>query len=265
MPLGLLKYGLRRSYPVSRDIPAARELKPAYDVVIIGAGGHGLSTAYHLARHHGITNVCVLDKGYLGGGNTARNTAVIRSNYITPESVRFYKEVGRSLSKAWRTSSTTIMMYSQRGQLTLAHSDATDPHVPPCAPRSASMVGTGIEMVDLQQIARDRAHASRWTRRHACRFWPACGTPDGGTGPPRRGCLGLRGKRAAELRRRAAPAYRGHRAEDREGQNCHGRDQSWDRDRAGHVDPGGRRHVVGDRGDGRHQTADHAASRCRPW
>ena len=67
-------------------------LRPAYDVVIIGAGGHGLAAAYYLARDHGIRNVAVLDKGYLGGGNTGRNTTIIRSNYLTPEGVKFYDE-----------------------------------------------------------------------------------------------------------------------------------------------------------------------------
>ncbi|MCP2937838.1 FAD-binding oxidoreductase, partial [Salmonella enterica subsp. enterica serovar Typhimurium] len=57
---------------------------------IIGGGGHGLSSAYYLARDHGITNVAVLEKGYIGGGNTGRNTTIIRSNYLTPEGVKFY-------------------------------------------------------------------------------------------------------------------------------------------------------------------------------
>ena len=64
MALGLLKYALSSRYPARPDFPATPELKPSYDVAIIGGGGHGLSTAYHLARHHGITNVCVLEKGY---------------------------------------------------------------------------------------------------------------------------------------------------------------------------------------------------------
>ncbi len=67
-------------------------LKPAYDAVIIGGGGHGLAAAYYLARDHGMTNVAVLEKGYLGGGNTGRNTTIIRSNYLTPEGVAFYDE-----------------------------------------------------------------------------------------------------------------------------------------------------------------------------
>ncbi len=71
-------------------------LKPAYDVVIIGAGGHGLSSAYYLARDHGIRNVAVIEKGYIGGGNTGRNTTIIRSNYLTPEGVQFYDESVKS-------------------------------------------------------------------------------------------------------------------------------------------------------------------------
>ncbi len=67
-------------------------LKAGYDVVIIGAGGHGLAAAYYLAKDHGIRNVAVLEKGYLGGGNTGRNTTIIRSNYLTPEGVKFYDE-----------------------------------------------------------------------------------------------------------------------------------------------------------------------------
>ncbi len=59
---------------------------------MIGGGGHGLATAYYLARDHGITDVAVLEQGYLGGGNTGRNTAIVRSNYLTPEGVRFYEE-----------------------------------------------------------------------------------------------------------------------------------------------------------------------------
>ena len=92
MPFGLLKYGLRLRRSPHRVLPPQPELKPSYDVVIIGGGGHGLAAAYYLANDWGITNVAVLEKGYLAGGNTARNTAIIRSNYLTPEGVRFYDE-----------------------------------------------------------------------------------------------------------------------------------------------------------------------------
>src|SRR4051794_31511081 len=66
------------------------EPKPAYDVAIIGGGGHGLATAYYLAKNHGVRNIAVLEKGWIGGGNTGRNTTVVRSNYLFPESARFY-------------------------------------------------------------------------------------------------------------------------------------------------------------------------------
>ncbi len=65
--------------------------RPDYDVVIIGGGGHGLATAYYLAKEHGITNVAVLEKGWLGGGNTGRNTTVVRSNYLWDESAHLYE------------------------------------------------------------------------------------------------------------------------------------------------------------------------------
>ena len=98
-------------------------LKAAYDVVIIGAGGHGLASAYYLARDHGIRNVAVLEKGYIGGGNTGRNTTIIRSNYLTPEGVRFYDESVR----LWQDLGEDFdlnLFYSTRGHYTLAHTDS---------------------------------------------------------------------------------------------------------------------------------------------
>ena len=123
MPFGLLKYGLGRRYPARRYLPAATELKGSYDVVIVGAGGHGLAAAYYLARDHGITNVAVLDKGYVGGGNTGRNTAIVRSNYLTPEGVRFYDESCKLFQDLSGELDLNIL-YSERGHLTLAHTDA---------------------------------------------------------------------------------------------------------------------------------------------
>jgi len=102
----------------------AHELKKSYDVVIIGAGVHGLATAYYLASNHGITNVAVIDKSYMGGGGSGRNTAIVRSNYLTPEGVRFYD---RSV-KLYEDLSVDLnynVMFSQRGHLTLAHNDAS--------------------------------------------------------------------------------------------------------------------------------------------
>jgi sarcosine oxidase subunit beta len=123
MPFSLLKYGLRRRYPARRDLPPATDLKPSYDVVIIGGGGHGLAAAYYLAKDWGITDVAVLERGYLAGGNTARNTAIIRSNYLTPEGVRFYDESVRLYQELANDFDYNIL-YSERGHFTLAHTDA---------------------------------------------------------------------------------------------------------------------------------------------
>ncbi len=94
--------------------------KAEYDVIIIGAGGHGLATAYYLAKEHGVTNVAVLEKGWLGGGNTGRNTTIIRSNYLYDESAGIYEHA----VKLWEGLSRELnynVMYSPRGVMMLAH------------------------------------------------------------------------------------------------------------------------------------------------
>jgi sarcosine oxidase, subunit beta len=98
------------------------ELKRHYDVVVIGGGTHGLATAYYLAKTHGITNVAVLDKSYIGSGAAGRNTTIIRSNYRTPEGARFYQESVR-LYERLSAELDFNLMFSQQGHLTLAHSD----------------------------------------------------------------------------------------------------------------------------------------------
>jgi sarcosine oxidase, subunit beta len=123
MPLRLLKFALSRKHPEPRMFTRQEKIKPTYDVVIIGGGGHGLAAAYYLSRDHGISDVAVLEKGYLGGGNTARNTTIIRSNYLTPEGVQFYDESVR----LWQDLSQDFdlnLFYSTRGHFTLAHTDA---------------------------------------------------------------------------------------------------------------------------------------------
>ena len=96
------------------------EPKSSYDVVIVGGGGHGLASAYYLAKNHGIRNVAVLERGWLGGGNTGRNTTVVRSNYLFPESARLYDFSLRLYESLSRELNFNIML-SQRGQVVLAH------------------------------------------------------------------------------------------------------------------------------------------------
>jgi len=105
--------------------PAWREPEPkaAYDVVIIGGGGHGLATAYYLAKVHGITNVAVLEKGYLGSGNIGRNTTIIRSNYLLPGNIGFY-EWSLKLWEGLEQDINYNAMVSQRGRIDIYHSDA---------------------------------------------------------------------------------------------------------------------------------------------
>ena len=94
--------------------------KPSYDVIIVGGGGHGLATAYYLASRHGIRNVAVLERGYLGSGNVGRNTTLVRSNYLMPGNTQFFEH---SL-QLWEGLSHELnfnVMLSQRGQIVLAH------------------------------------------------------------------------------------------------------------------------------------------------
>jgi sarcosine oxidase, subunit beta len=118
--MSLVRHALRGNTawrPAWRD----PQLKPSYDVVILGGGGHGLATAYYLAKNHGITNVAVLEKGWIGGGNSGRNTTVVRSDYMFSESAAMYDLALRLYEGAARDLNFNIML-SQRGYMTLIHS-----------------------------------------------------------------------------------------------------------------------------------------------
>jgi sarcosine oxidase, subunit beta len=118
-------FGLLRGALSGREYwtPAWRDAapKPRYDVLIIGGGGHGLAAAYYLAKNHGVTDVAVLERGWIGGGNTGRNTTIVRSNYLYPESARLY-DFSLKLYEGLSQELNFNIMLSQRGLIVLAHS-----------------------------------------------------------------------------------------------------------------------------------------------
>src|SRR6195256_4880082 len=126
------------------------EPKPAYDVVIVGGGGHGLATAHYLAKEHGITNVAVVEKSYLGSGNVGRNTTIVRSNYLLPGNVPFY-EWSMKLWEGLEQDINYNTMVSQRGVLNLYHSD---PQRDAFARRGNAMRlhGVDAELLDREQV-----------------------------------------------------------------------------------------------------------------
>ena len=134
--------------------PAWRDAEPkaAYDIVIVGGGGHGLATAHYLAKVHGITNVAVIEKGWIGGGNAGRNTTIIRSNYGLPGNIEFY-EWSMKLWEGLEQDLNYNAMVSQRGVLNLCHSDAQRDAY---ARRGNAMILNGIaaELLDREGVRR---------------------------------------------------------------------------------------------------------------
>ena len=176
--------------------------KAAYDAIIIGGGGHGLASAYYLAKNHGLSNVAVLEKGWIGGGNVGRNTTIVRSNYLLPGNIPFYEH---SL-KLWEGLEQDInynVMMSQRGVLNLIHSDSQRDAA---ARRGNALLMHGVEM-ELLDVAGVRKLAPYLNFEHA-RF------------PIKGGLLQKRGGTA----RHDAVAWGFARAADRRGvdiiQNC---------------------------------------------
>ncbi|OYY13059.1 MAG: sarcosine oxidase subunit beta [Rhizobiales bacterium 35-68-8] len=132
--------------------PAWRDAapKPSYDVIVIGGGGHGLATAYYLAKEHGIRNVAVLEKGHIGSGNAGRNTTIIRSNYLLPGNEPFY-EWSMKLWEGLEQDVNYNSMVSQRGVLNLYHSDAQRDAYARRA-NSMRLAGADSELLDREQV-----------------------------------------------------------------------------------------------------------------
>ncbi|HYI91889.1 MAG TPA: sarcosine oxidase subunit beta family protein [Beijerinckiaceae bacterium] len=146
---GLVAHALRGN---KHWMPVWREAEPkaAYDIVIVGGGGHGLATAYYLAKEHGLTNVAVVEKGYLGSGNVGRNTTIVRSNYLLPGNIPFY-EWSMKLWEGLEQDINYNAMVSQRGVLNLYHSDAQRDAF---ARRGNAMRlhGVDAELLDREQV-----------------------------------------------------------------------------------------------------------------
>ncbi|KAI5912897.1 sarcosine oxidase subunit beta family protein [Thauera sp. 2A1] len=149
---GLVKHGLSHHENWQRmwrnPVP-----KSQYDVIVVGGGGHGLATAYYLAKVHGITNVAVVEKGWLGGGNTARNTTIVRSNYLWDEAAWLYEHA----MKLWEGLSQDLnynVMFSQRGVMNLGHTlqDMRDIHRRVNANRLNGIDGEVLDVKQVQEI-----------------------------------------------------------------------------------------------------------------
>ena len=181
------------------------EPKASYDAVIIGGGGHGLATAYYLAKVHGLTNIAVIEKGWIGGGNSGRNTTVIRSNYLNDESAAIYQHALDLWKTLGRELDFNIMM-SHRGVLNLAHDEGEARQLRRrveanrlngidaewLEPDEVKEFCPPISISPIASLSGDRRDAAALRRRQ----------------PPRRGRLGLCARRRRDGRRHH-PAMRG--------------------------------------------------------
>jgi len=169
----LIRQGLRGH----RDwAPAWRQPEPkaGYDAVVIGGGGHGLATGYYLAKNHGIRSVAVLEKGWLGGGNTGRNTTVVRSNYFYPESAALY-DLALRLYEGLSEDLNFNIMLSQRGMLFLAHSEP-ELDMMKRSVNAMQLNGIDCEVIDADEVRRRVPLLDM--RRHA--LWGATLQPRAG-------------------------------------------------------------------------------------
>ncbi|MGE0803405.1 MAG: sarcosine oxidase subunit beta family protein [Lautropia sp.] len=174
--------------------PAWRDATPRsrYDVIIIGGGGHGLATAYYLASNHGVTDVAVLEKGWIGGGNTGRNTTIVRSNYLYPESTRLYDFSVKRYEELSRTLNFNVM-FSQRGMITLAHSRHDLDNVARWV-NAMQFNGIDTELLDARQV---RAMAPRLNFAASARFPILGGALQRRAGPARHDAVAWGYARAA--------------------------------------------------------------------
>ena len=147
-----------------------RDPEPRYEIVLVGGGGHGLATAYYLARNHGIRRVAVLERSWIGGGNTGRNTTIIRSNYFHPRSAALYDFSVRLYEGLARELNFNIM-FSQRGMIEVAHSEA-DLETMARAANSMRLAGVDIMLIGREQALAmapllDPSPRCRWPVRGA--------------------------------------------------------------------------------------------------
>lgn len=153
--------------------------QPEYDIVIVGGGGHGLATAYYLAKNHGVKKIAVIEKGWLGGGNTGRNTTVIRSNYFYPESTDLY-DLSVRLYEGLSRDINYNVMFSQRGMMVLSHSEA-EMEVAARTVNAMQLNGADAQLLDAKDVQKK---APVLNFREDARF-PIHGAifqPRGGTG-----------------------------------------------------------------------------------